>query len=93
MQASNYVVPLLLIPFLTRQLGLEGFGLVAIALSAIQLALVLTDYGFTLSATFAISINRENLEYINQKIGSIFGAKAILVGLVFLISDCVGCTT
>ena len=82
MQIANYAVPLLLLPFLTRQLGMEAFGMVAITLAAIQLAFVLTDYGFSLSATYSISINRENTDFVNQKISAIFGAKALLVSLL-----------
>lgn len=86
MQVANYAVPLLLLPYLTRQLGLEAFGIVAITLAAIQLAFVLTDYGFSLSATYAISLNRENDDFINKKIGSIFGAKILLLSLLAIIS-------
>lgn len=82
MQIANYAVPLLLLPFLTRQLGMEAFGMVAITLAAIQLAFVLTDYGFSLSATYSISTNRENTDFVNQKISAIFGAKALLVSLL-----------
>jgi len=82
MQIANYAVPLLLLPFLTRQLGMEAFGVVAITLAAIQLAFVLTDYGFSLSATYSISTNRENTDFVNQKISAIFGAKALLVSLL-----------
>lgn len=82
MQIANYAVPLLLLPFLTRQLGIEAFGAVAITLAAIQLAFVLTDYGFSLSATYSISTNRENTDFINKKISAIFGAKALLVSLL-----------
>lgn len=85
MQIANYVVPLLLLPFLTRQLGLEAFGLVAVTLAAIQFAFVLTDYGFTLSATYAISVNRDNTALINNKIGSVFGAKLFLLCIVAII--------
>lgn len=84
MQIANYIVPLLLLPFLARQLGIEAFGIVAITLAAIQLAMVLTDYGFSLSATYAISVKRNDPVYINKKIGAIFGAKAVLVGLAVI---------
>lgn len=79
MQISNYAVPLLLLPFLTHQLGADTFGVVAITLAVIQLSFVLTDYGFTLSATYSISINRNSTTFINNKIGAVFGAKIILV--------------
>lgn len=79
LQFGNYVVPLILLPFLTHTLGTHSFGLVAITLAAIQLAFVLTDYGFSLSATYAISVNRSDAEYINNKISSVFVAKLFLV--------------
>lgn len=84
MQIANYAVPLLLLPFLTRQLGMEAFGMVVIILAAIQVAYVLTDYGFSLSATYSISINREDVNFINNKISAVFGAKALLVTSIAL---------
>jgi PST family polysaccharide transporter len=79
MQVVNFAVPLMLLPFLTRQLGMEGFGQVAVVLAAIQVAYVLTDYGFSFSATYAISLNRDDRGYINKKIGAIFAVKALLL--------------
>lgn len=87
MQVANYAVPLMVLPFLTRQLGLEAFGVVAVTLAAIQLSFVLTDYGFSLSATYDISLNRDNVELINKKIGAIFGAKILLLGLLAIPSS------
>lgn len=84
MQFANYALPLLVLPFLTRKLGIDAFGAVAVTLAAIQLAYTLTDYGFSLSATYAISINRNDLDYINRKIGAIFGAKLVLITLASL---------
>lgn len=77
-QISNYIIPLLLIPFLTKALGVSVFGHVAITLSAIQICFILTDYGFSLSATQAISINRNNHSYIESKISRIFYTKLLL---------------
>ncbi|AZE62676.1 MULTISPECIES: oligosaccharide flippase family protein [Pseudomonas fluorescens group] len=79
MQVVNFAVPLMLLPFLTRQLGMEGFGQVAVVLAAIQVAYVLTDYGFSFSATYAVSLNRDDRGYINKKIGAIFAVKALLL--------------
>lgn len=83
-QASNYIIPLLLIPFLTRALGVSTFGEVAIALSAIQLCFIFTDYGFSISATHAISLNRDNHRYIERKISRIFFAKLALTSIACL---------
>lgn len=85
MQISNYAIPLLLLPFLTRILGVEAFGMVAITLAVSQFAFVLTDYGFSLSATYAISKNRDNQTYINNKVNAVFCSKFILVLISFLV--------
>ena len=81
LQIANYIVPLTILPLLTRKLGLHSFGIVAMTLAAIQIAFVLTDYGFSLSATYEISKNRDRKDYIDNKISSVFAAKFVLVGL------------
>lgn len=86
LQISNYAIPLLILPFLTRKLGIEAFGLVAISLAATQLTYTFIDYGFSLSATYKISTNRDNKKYINEKIGSIFAAKAVLIGIASIVT-------
>lgn len=78
LQLSNYAIPLLLLPYLTRTLGIDVFGIVAITLAVGQFAFVLTDYGFSLSATYSISTNRHDQDYINNKVTAIFFAKLIL---------------
>lgn len=78
-QVANYLVPLLLLPFLTRQLGMAAFGTVAVVLAAIQLAFVITDYGFSLSATLDVSLHRDDRGYLNRKIGAVFAAKGMLL--------------
>lgn len=78
-QVANYLIPLLVLPYLTRTLGQEVFGTVVIVLGAIQLAFVLTDYGFSISATQAISANRDNKDLVGHAVGAIFAAKVLLL--------------
>lgn len=84
-QLSNYAIPLLLLPYLTRVLGLELFGVMAFGLSISQLAFVVTDYGFSLSATENISINREDKQYIEETLSAIFIIKTGLFFIVVLV--------
>ncbi|MCD9508245.1 flippase [Photobacterium phosphoreum] len=54
-QGSNYLIPLLTLPYLSRVLGIEGFGKYGLTLSTIQYFILLIDFGFNLSATKKIA--------------------------------------
>jgi PST family polysaccharide transporter len=54
-QGSNYLIPLLTLPYLSRVLGIEGFGKYGLTLSTIQYFIMITDFGFNLSATKKIA--------------------------------------
>jgi len=82
-QVSNYVFPLLTLPFLARSLGVEQFGILALIQSVIQYCIVLTDYGFNLSATRRISIV-ESRDELNKVFSSTFYAKFFLVVLCYI---------
>jgi O-antigen/teichoic acid export membrane protein len=84
LQFVSIVAPLIVFPYLSRVLGLDGFGLVMLALSACAIGLIITDYGFNLSATYQISKKRESIEYVSELIGAIFIIKFTLA-TIFLI--------
>lgn len=78
LQIFNYAAPLLVLPYLARQLSVADFGAFSVVMATIALAFVMTDYGFSLSATYRISKNRDNKSYIEKLIGRIFSAKIFL---------------
>jgi PST family polysaccharide transporter len=85
LQATNVIIPLLVYPYLIRTLGIEKFGSVVFAQAFINYFIVLTDYGFNLSATREISVTRNNQEKINQTFNSVLTAKIFLCILSFFV--------
>lgn len=84
-QAVNYILPLITIPYLVRILGPHKFGAIAFAQAFIQYFVLITDYGFNLSATRKISINRDNKNEINKIVSNIFIIKGFLLLVSFLL--------
>lgn len=93
-QLSNYAIPLLTLPFLTRVLGAEAFGRVVFAQVLMAYLILLTDYGFSWSATRKISAHRADTAYVNQIFLGTWLAQwllaalaAVLCALVVSLSD------
>ena len=66
-------------------LGIEYFGVLSFASATIALFRGVVDYGFKLSGTQQISVNRNNLQKVSEIFSSIFVVKIILTILVFAI--------
>ncbi|MCX5695357.1 MAG: oligosaccharide flippase family protein [Candidatus Omnitrophica bacterium] len=84
LQGINYLLPLLVLPYLIRVIGPEKFGLIAFAQALIQYFMIITDYGFSLSATRKISLCRER-EQACTIFSTVMSVKFILAALCYLI--------
>jgi polysaccharide transporter, PST family len=81
LQGLNYFIPLAVLPYLVRVLGVERYGLVAFAQSMAQGFIFLTDYGFNLSATKQIARVRHD----NQELSRVFCAVMVIKFALLLI--------
>ena len=50
-QGANFLLPLLVMPFVIKQIGIDGFGVVSVAHVVMIYLSTITDYGFNLTAT------------------------------------------
>ncbi|HDL8785172.1 TPA: oligosaccharide flippase family protein, partial [Yersinia enterocolitica] len=78
LQGSNYIIPLLTLPYLTRVLGVEGFGVYSLTLSLAQYFVILIDFGFNLSASKKIAEHQDDPEYISKIFFETLISKSIL---------------
>jgi len=84
LQVINYILPLFLIPYLIQTLGMEGFGIYSFIFAIATYGVKFSDYGFDLSATYHISLNKENQAKVNEIFSSVLIIKLTLA-LLFLL--------
>jgi polysaccharide transporter, PST family len=77
-QLGRKLLPLLIIPYLARTLGPEGWGAVAFAQSLGEFIVLTIEFGFSLSATRAIARNRESRETCGSIAAGVLGAQVLL---------------
>jgi polysaccharide transporter, PST family len=81
LQAITYFLPVVILPYLFRMIGPERFGLIAFAQAFVQYFVILTDYGFNISATKEISLCRGEHAKICRVFSSVMTVKILLAGL------------
>lgn len=80
-QFANYLAPLITLPYLFRVLGPSKYGLIELARAVSVYFLILTDYGFSLSATREVSVHRDDSRRISEVFSAVMVVKFLLVVL------------
>jgi polysaccharide transporter, PST family len=84
-QGINYLIPLALLPYLLRLLSPDGYGVIMLAQSLIGYALILTEFGFNLTAARDISVARHEPEKIAKIYWTTMAAKTLLMSVSLVI--------
>jgi len=78
LQITNYVFPLITIPYISRIFGPETYGLLNFATSFLSYFWLLVNYGFDLSASRDIAQNRNNPEKLQAIFNQVLFSKLFL---------------
>lgn len=84
-QAANYVIPILLIPYVSRILGVDSFGKVTYMQTIAQYATFFINFGFEYTSTRAIAVNRDNPEKLRSIFWGTIYAKMLLTVVSLLV--------
>jgi len=85
LQGANFLLPLIILPYLVDVLGLEKFGVVMMATSFITFFNILVDFGFNISATREVSLIRHDKEQLSRFFWTVLLIKLILIFTGFII--------
>lgn len=85
LQALNYLLPVIFLPYVIRIIGPEKFGLIAFAQALMQYFIILTDYGFSLSATREIALVREQPDKVREIFSAVLATKIVLAVASFIV--------
>lgn len=85
LQVASYVLPFITIPYLSRVIGVDGFGKIAFAAAIMVWVQTIVDWGFSFSATREIAKNREDKEVISDIFSNVLWARLVLAAFCFLI--------
>src|SRR5687768_11201833 len=85
LQAANNVLPIISIPIIVRIIGPDKFGVINFASVVMSYFILLTNYGFDLTATRAIALNRHNGQTRSNVFNEVLYAKLLLFGMSLLI--------
>ena len=71
-QATTSLLQLIVIPFVIAKIGVDGFGVVAVAQVVMFYLSSITEYGFSQTATREVSIHHDDVPVISKIFFQIF---------------------
>lgn len=85
LQGLNYVMPLVVFPYLMVVLGAEKFGYIGFSISVTQYLMLIVDFGFNLTATKEVALHKDNQEKLCEIFWSVTAAKVLLLLVSFIL--------
>ncbi|MEO6490732.1 MAG: oligosaccharide flippase family protein [Ferruginibacter sp.] len=84
-QGTNFLLPLLVMPFVIKRIGADGFGVVAVAQVVMIYISTLSDYGFNLTATRDVALFNQDHQKTSQIFFTVLSSKLMITIVSFLV--------
>jgi PST family polysaccharide transporter len=84
LQGTNFLLPVLVMPFVIKKIGADGYGIVAVAQVVLLIFCTISDYGFNLTATRALALHRDDTPKNARLFFTVLAAKMVIC-LVLLV--------
>lgn len=78
LQVMRYLIPILVLPYVSRIIGVEHFGEIAITASATMIMQYVVDYGYNYIGAREVAKNKTNIAFISDLYSSITIARCLL---------------
>jgi O-antigen/teichoic acid export membrane protein len=87
LQVSNLILFIITIPYLFRVLGSATYGLIIFAQTVVYYFTIFINFGFNLTATRDISVNRDDMSKVSEIVSSVLTLKTLffLLSLISMI--------
>ena len=83
LQGSNFLLPVLVMPFVISKIGADGYGVVAVAQVVMLFFCTVTDYGFNLTATRALALQRDKVSENARLFFTVLAARMVICIALF----------
>lgn len=83
LQGTNFLLPVLVMPFVIKQIGPDGYGVVAVAQGIMLLFVTVSEYGFNLTATRALALHRNDVGKNAKLFYTVLAAKMVICIALF----------
>jgi O-antigen/teichoic acid export membrane protein len=85
LQVFSMVFPLITYTYLIRILKSDTYGLIVFAQTVVQYFIIFINYGFNISATQSIALNRDDKNKISEIISAVFIIKVLIMVFSFIV--------
>ena len=82
---TNKIIPLIVVPYIVRTIGIEKFGIISFALVIVMYFQLISQYSFQLTATKYISLHRDNIEKVSKHFWIVLVTRVLLSIVIFII--------